>query len=389
MTEEPTPPESEAAAIETPSTEAKAGPTAGNEVVVATPTDEERLQEEMEQAKNMKIGELKVKLQAMGVLIGSFCEKSELVQAYAEAMFKKSKQDAIVVEDGLHAAAPNPSDEDDEDDDEDNNPMSDMPAYVTRRVDKLIELNDEREKAMEEYLKERAQLEAKYQALCKPLYDKRSEIVRGVMDEDIAKDHSDEAGGNGEKMPGIPQFWVCALGHMGVVAQLIAEQDLECLEFLQDVTCNDDESGEGFTLGFHFAPNDYFHDIVLTKRYIVPNLLLADEPILKKVEGCKIQWKPGQSLTHTKVIKKQRGKGKNIGQIRSSTAEEHTDSFFDFFQPPKMPSLETMDEEEAERIEHAFSEDYDIAQAFRSHIIPKAVLWFTGQVSIWSIDCLF
>jgi nucleosome assembly protein 1-like 1 len=61
---------------------------------------------------------------------------------------------------------------------------------------------------------------------------------------------------------------------------------------------------------------------------------------------------------------------------------ESSESFFHFFTPPKMPSLDTMDEEEAQRLESAFDEDYDIAQAFRSHIVPKAVLWFTGQVSI-------
>ena len=47
-----------------------------------------------------------------------------------------------------------------------------------------------------------------------------------------------------------------------------------------------------------------------------------------------------------------------------------------------MPKLEDMDENEAERLESAFDQDYDIAQAFRSHIVPKAVLWFTGEVCV-------
>ena len=38
-----------------------------------------------------------------------------------------------------------------------------------------------------------------------------------------------------------------------------------------------------------------------------------------------------------------------------------------------------MDEEEADAIEEAFDHDYDVAQQFRSHIIPKGVLWFTGE----------
>ena len=41
--------------------------------------------------------------------------------------------------------------------------------------------------------------------------------------------------------------------------------------------------------------------------------------------------------------------------------------------------MDEMDEEEADAIEQAFDVDYDVAQAFRSHIIPKAALWFTGE----------
>ena len=48
--------------------------------------------------------------------------------------------------------------------------------------------------------------------------------------------------------------------------------------------------------------------------------------------------------------------------------------------PPEIPKMEDMNEDTADAIEEAFDSDYDVAQAFRSHIIPKAVLWFTGEV---------
>lgn len=366
--------------LETPSASANAGS--------EHPTFEEKVAAEMEEAKDMKIGDLKLKLMAMGVLTHAFCEKSEFVRAYAEATVKKAEQAAVVVveadvDEDEDDAAENEADEEVEDD-EDQDPMAELPGYVKQRVKKLTELNDEREKAMEGYLKERAVLEAKYQALCRPLYEKRSEIISGKMDDNITKENEGEEQPeeeDGERVAGVPQFWVCALGHMDVVAELITEQDVDCLEHLQDITCDDDENGEGFTIKFHFGPNDYFENSVLIKRYEIPNLLLADEPILKSVEGCDIKWKSGRSLTCREVTKKQRGKGKNAGQIRSVKSEEQTDSFFNFFQPPKMPSLDMMDEEEADRLEQAFDQDYDIAQAFRSHIVPKAVLWFTGQVS--------
>ncbi len=41
--------------------------------------------------------------------------------------------------------------------------------------------------------------------------------------------------------------------------------------------------------------------------------------------------------------------------------------------------MNNMDEDEADAIEEAFDSDYDVAQSFRSHIIPKAVMWFTGE----------
>ena len=48
--------------------------------------------------------------------------------------------------------------------------------------------------------------------------------------------------------------------------------------------------------------------------------------------------------------------------------------------PPKIPEVEDIDEDEAAALEEAFDRDYDVAQSLRSHVIPQAVLWFTGEV---------
>ena len=42
-------------------------------------------------------------------------------------------------------------------------------------------------------------------------------------------------------------------------------------------------------------------------------------------------------------------------------------------------NMATASEEQVMELEQAFDEDYDVAQAFRSHIVPKAVLWFAGD----------
>mmetsp|Transcript_21153 Transcript_21153/g.38170 ORF Transcript_21153/g.38170 Transcript_21153/m.38170 type:complete len:385 (-) Transcript_21153:1690-2844(-) len=286
--------------------------------------------------------------------------------------------------------------DEDEDFDEEQDMMAMLPPNVVRRVDRLKELHAERETLMEAYQAERSKLEQKYASLCKPLYDKRFEVISGNMDKEI--DNAVTAAGEtltqGEdeeegEIVGVPQFWVCAMGHMQAVAELITEGDVDCLESLVNITCEDDEDGGGFTIKFSFAPNDYFQNEVLTKRYEIPNLLLDDEPILRNVMGCDILWKEGKCLTHKTVTKKQRSKaGKHAGQIRSVSRQEVTESFFHFFKTPKMPSMSEMDEEKADAIEAAFDRDYDAAQAFRSHIIPKAVLWFTGEAMEEDMDAM-
>ncbi len=157
---------------------------------------------------------------------------------------------------------------------------------------------------------------------------------------------------------------------------------MDCLDHLSDITCTTFPDGLGFELTFHFnTPNPFFTNATLTKRYEVPNLLTEDEPILKNVTGCTIQWKKNQCLTYKEVTRKQRKKGgPNAGQVRSITKKEKVESFFHFFDPPKMPNLmDVVDEEEADAVEEAFDHDYDIANAIRCHLIPKAVLWFTGE----------
>jgi nucleosome assembly protein 1-like 1 len=291
-------------------------------------------------------------------------------------------------------------DEGDDDDDDDSDAVNEeimpLPPALKRRVEYLKTLNEERNMLMNDYTKERAALELRYQDLCRPLFDKRKRLVGGEMDDEIqAESPPDLAEAEQEENhpealgKGVPQFWVTAMGHMEGVSELIAEQDVECLEALTDITCTDHPNGNGFVLTFYFDTerNTYFTNPVLMKEYDIPNLLLEDEPILKDVRGCDIHWKAGRCLTHREIKKTQRAKsGKRAGQVRTVVKKEKRDSFFHFFAPPKMPNVEEMDEETADALEEAFDHDYDVAQAFRSHIIPKAVLWFTGEAMFEDAD---
>lgn len=253
--------------------------------------------------------------------------------------------------------------------DETDDDLLDLPEYIVQRVASLLDLHEQRDKIMEDYLKERAALEQKYQGLYQPLYDERAQIIAGARDGEQVEGELDETGE--PKVVGIPSFWLTVMHHYEVVGALITEEDESCLQHLQDVKCIDDADATGFKLEFHFGPNEFFKNSVLTKTYEVPNLLLNDEPILKNVHGCKIHWVEGKELTFRQVVKKQRGTGKNAGDTRTVTKKERRDSFFHFFDPPTMPPMSDMNEEEADRLERVFDHDFDVAQAFRTQLIPK------------------
>lgn len=256
------------------------------------------------------------------------------------------------------------------------NLMDGLPDYIVERVDKLRLLDQKRQAQLQEYLKERAALEQKFAATFNTLYGERAQIINGENEE--AK--------KGDQAKGIPQFWVIAMGHMETIGSLLEPEDIECLEYLSDIACTDYLDGKGFTLKFSFQPNPYFENTELIKEYEVLNLLLDDEPVLKNVKGCTIQWKPNKCLTYKTVTKKQKGKGKKAGQVRTVSKKERQESFFHWFEPPQMPNLEDMNEDEAQKLEELFETDFDVAQSFRQQIIPKAVQWFTGEIAQQDLD---
>ncbi len=55
---------------------------------------------------------------------------------------------------------------------------------------------------------------------------------------------------------------------------------------------------------------------MLTKKYILSDILDDKAPQLEEIEGTTIEWKVGQKLTEKEIKKKQKAKGgKNKGQV--------------------------------------------------------------------------
>ncbi|KAL7180395.1 hypothetical protein ACSBR1_043571 [Camellia fascicularis] len=252
-----------------------------------------------------------------------------------------------------------------------------LPPKIRKRVDVLREIQSQHDEFEAKFFEERAALEAKYQKLYGPLYDKRCEIVNGVVEvegvtSEATMDLEDDKSTEAEK--GVPDFWLNAMKNNEVLAEEISERDEEALKYLKDIKWCRIDNPKGFKLEFFFDTNPFFKNLVLTKTY---HMIDDDEPILEKAIGTEIEWYPGKCLTQ-KILKKKPKKGsKNAKPI---TKTEKCESFFNFFSPPEVPEDEDdIDEDTAEELQNQMEQDYDIGSTIRDKIIPHAVSWFTGE----------
>jgi len=188
--------------------------------------------------------------------------------------------------------------------------------------------------------------------------------------------------GTGEGLKGIPDFWLTAITNNEVTMDSVTPRDREALSALQDVTFKyiDDDPFKGYELGFIFGENRFFTDKVLTKRYIQERE--NDEPILARTEGTKINWKSKKDNL-TVIIKTKQQKHRTKKTVRTVEQEVKCDSFFNFFDPPRIPQEDDDPEEEEddidfEELEERIEYDYEVGNTFKDRIIPRAVDFFTG-----------
>ncbi|KAF2086885.1 nucleosome assembly protein [Saccharata proteae CBS 121410] len=269
-----------------------------------------------------------------------------------------------------------------------------LPAPVRRRVAGLKGVQKEHSKLEAEFQEEVLQLEKKYFAKFTPLYQKRAEIVNGKTepteeevkageqpqddddDEETEEDKTEvKKEETNENVKGIPEFWLSAMKNQVSLAELITTKDEEPLRHLIDVRMEYLDK-PGFRLIFEFEENEYFSNKTLTKTYYYQEENgYEGDFIYDHAEGCKIDWLPGQDLTVKVESKKQRNK--NTKQTRVVKKTVPTESFFNFFSPPKAPSEE--DEEVSSDIEERLELDYQIGEDMKEKLIPRAIDWFTGE----------
>jgi len=120
---------------------------------------------------------------------------------------------------------------------------------------------------------------------------------------------------------------------------------------------------------------------VLTKTYEMKCELEEENPFsfegpeIVKCTGCHIDWYKGKNVTVKIIRKKQKHKQK--GSIRTVNKPVDQPSFFNFFSPPAVP--EDPEAELDDETQVRLTNDFEIGQYIRERIVPRAVLYFTGE----------
>merc|ERR1712076_96156 len=112
-------------------------------------------------------------------------------------------------------------------------------------------------------------------------------------------------------------------------------------------------------------------------------------PEIVQCTGCTINWKSAEKNVTQRTVKKKQ-KNKKTGQTRSITQVLPQDSFFNFFQPieSKVENMrkilaeqnDEMDEDEFDQQAAMLEADYEIGHFIRERLIPRAVLYYTGEL---------
>ncbi|KAK2765899.1 hypothetical protein FQN54_007414 [Arachnomyces sp. PD_36] len=267
-----------------------------------------------------------------------------------------------------------------------------LPAPVRRRVAGLKGIQKEHSQLEAEFQEEVLQLEKKYFKKFTPLYEKRATIVNGNAEptdaeveagkadgeEDANANEAEEGSGQGDAAQpvaaGIPEFWLSAMKNQVSLAEMITDKDEAALKHLVDVRMEYLDR-PGFRLIFEFAENEFFTNKTLSKSYFYQEESgYGGDFIYDHAEGDKIDWKADKDLTVRVDSKKQRNKSTKQTRIVKVTVP--TESFFNFFSPPKAP---TEEDEVASDIEDRLELDYQLGEDVKEKLIPRAIDWFTGE----------
>lgn len=276
-----------------------------------------------------------------------------------------------------------------------------LSGQVKKRVLGLKAVQQLQMKLEAEFQKELLELEKKYFKKYEPLYERRKAIVNGELEptteeievgqeldeEENEEDEEEEEEEDVEStVKGIPGFWLTALENLPTVSETITERDSEILQELKDIRMEYLDT-PGFELIFEFNENEFFSNQVLTKTYhYQAELGYSGDFVYDHADGSEINWKSKENNV-TINIERRKQRNKTTKQTRTIEKLTPTESFFNFFDPPKAPQAdeddddEEDDEEEDEDadLEERLELDYQLGEEIKDRLIPRAIDWFTGD----------
>jgi nucleosome assembly protein 1-like 1 len=257
------------------------------------------------------------------------------------------------------------------------------PPIVVNRIRVLQHLHVQHEEIENQESKEIAEITKKYQALFTPLYARRAEIINGTKDvteeevKSATEKYAIEGAQAANEVKGIPSFWLQVLKNSEFGEDLVQPHDEEALKALENITVETTHDEDGnettVTVTFHFGPNEYFENNILTRTFE-----LEDDEV-KKTTATPIKWKTGKNLSVKIVEKKQRKKGGNKNQTRVIRKEEPQETFFSFFNDPVNANAEN-DEDGDYEAQALADQNWGIAQIIRDDLITNAVNYYLNLV---------
>ncbi|PWA88792.1 NAP1-related protein 1 [Artemisia annua] len=173
-----------------------------------------------------------------------------------------------------------------------NNEEEQLDTELVLSIEKLQEIQDELEKINEKASEEVLEVEQKYNVVRKPVFDKRSDIIKSI-----------------------PDFWLTAFLSHPVLSDLLNEEDQKIFKHLTSLEVEDSKDMKsGYSVTFNFSPNSYFEDAKLTKTFS-----FTDDGTTK-ITGTPIKWKEGMGGTN------------GVAHDKNGNKRPHEeDSFFGWF----------------------------------------------------------
>jgi len=279
--------------------------------------------------------------------------------------------------------------------------ISDLPRPFRNRVKALKKLQMDLLEAESQYYNDLLQLEAKYQPKHDDLHQRLYEIVTGAhepseaeLDTKIDPSNTSKAMSKKpvetefhpdftDRAKGVPKFWFHILNNANNNLALLGPRDEAVLDYLEDVVSSTDPTNFYFTLIFKFRENPFFSNQVLTKEYGLRVGYNPDAPfnyIGPEIVGCKgsvINWKEGMDVTKMEVTENLNGES---GESNEEEIGQKRCSFFTFFSPPAI-ELDGCGREKLTYEEQTIlDEDFEIGFNLKERILPRAVIYFTGEV---------